>query len=120
VKHHLVLLVHIGLKGLRNMSATDIVKTITLIEPIESESAEGLKLTITEVNVKKMRAKHFQFMPDSLLEGKNCNPYKMFPLISALTGLSEEQVGELCVDDITALSVALGDILVKSEAPNLA
>jgi len=89
---------------------------IVLQNPIEIETKEG-KATITEVVVSKLKAKHLKVIPATMLEGKPTNPAKLFPLLSALTGLSVESIGELSFPDFEKVAGAVTDRMGEAIAP---
>lgn len=83
-----------------------------LKEPIKIGDKEtGGEVSISKVKIEKFRAKHFIRMPDDFLtQAQNgLRPKDFIPIAAAVTGLEEDIVGEMCVDDLT-------EIVRRSEA----
>ena len=89
----------------------DIFKTVQLVEPIDYEN-NGVKASITEVNIQKLKGKHYKFIPDEIFNGEEVkNPVKYFELIASLTGLEISQIEELGYKDITTLINTVGELV---------
>jgi hypothetical protein len=98
------------------MSAT--FKTVKLEEPIVFEN-NGIKSSITELNIQKLKGKHLRFVPDEIFQGEViANPCKYFELIASLTGLDVAQVEELEFDDLQNVITAVGALMGESNAPD--
>jgi hypothetical protein len=81
--------------------------------PVAVKLDGGGDAVLSEVTVGKVRAKHFKFVPASLLDGKTTNPAKLFPLLAAVTGLTVATLEELELADfiavVTAVTAQLGE-----------
>ena len=87
-------------------------KTITLSYPIEYEKDGDLKV-IDKIVVGRLKAKHLEVVPASLIsgKGKNMNPKEIIPFVGAICNLSPEHCGEIDFEDLQAIIEVLSDFL---------
>jgi hypothetical protein len=90
---------------------------ITLEHPVSVKLDGGGEASVSEVKIGKIRAKHLKLVPTTLLDGKSTNPAKLFPLIAAVTGLSESTLEELELSDFIAVVTAVTSQLGEGTAP---
>lgn len=83
------------------MSETSIVE---LKYPVTVTTPTGGALSVNSVTIRRLKAKDLKFLP----EGKG-TPAGMLPIIAAVTGLSQEVVDEIDVEDITKIAAVLTD-----------
>ena len=78
---------------------------VVLREPIRVRRGD-LDVELRELSVQQIRAKHLRY-----IQKDPPNVYFIVPLVAGLTGLSEEEAGELSLADLLALVEILGPFL---------
>ena len=95
---------------------------IQLKFPIERTDANGVTSLINEIKLKRFKFKHIKLLPASLMDavtkkGKPSIGAKeagaLIPLISALSGMTEDETGEIDFIDLIEIVSKLGDVLGK-------
>ncbi len=82
---------------------------IPLKHPITvSVGEDNDKVELKELSLKQMKAKHLKYMPVEMESA-----YFIVPLISKLTDISEEEAGELDMEDLLSVSEKLLPFLEK-------
>jgi hypothetical protein len=84
---------------------------IILKYPIEYKTAGGAPVTVTEVALRRMKAKDLKLVNIAEIEG---NPSVTFPLIAALSGLPLEAVDEIDMVDMNDIIGLVGSFLSGS------
>jgi len=90
-------------------------KVVKLIDPVEIETKEG-KTLLAEIRIPKFQAKYLKWVPQTMLDGKPTRPGKVFPLVSAMTGVSQAVIGELCIEDFNSVVTAVTEKMGESSA----
>ena len=87
-------------------------KTIQLTYPIELEVDGDIKV-IDKVTITRLKAKHLEFVPASLMsgKGKKINPKEVLPFVGAICRLSPDECGEIDFEDLEKIIEALGAFL---------
>ena len=87
-------------------------RTIILNYPIEIKENGDLKI-IDKVTISRLKAKHLEVVPPSLMggKGKNINPKEVIPFVGAICGLSKDECGELDFEDLESIIEVLSDFL---------
>lgn len=95
---------------------------VQLDDPVKVKTSNG-EMSLTEIQIGTLRAKHLKAMPAAMLEGKSVNPVKLLPLISELTGVSADTLGEIAFSDflkvVAAVTDAMGEQLSSVETGNI-
>jgi len=94
---------------------------IILKYPLPLKTENGQKSFISEITMERMKVKHLKLIPKTLFEagaaGKT-DPTEFIPLIAGLTGLSEETVSELDVqEDLFQIIQRLESFFGQSPSP---
>lgn len=91
-------------------------KIVMLKVPIEIEK-DGIKLEIKELTFQRLKLKHMRLLPEKVFKSKknaDLTIDEILPLITGLTGLTEEQVDDIDVMDIEAIAEMIGSLLEGS------
>lgn len=95
---------------------------IRLKFPIERKGIDGVTSLIYEIKLKRFKFKHIKLLPAGLMDavtkkGKPTIGAKeagaLIPLISSLSGLTEEETGDIDFVDLVEVVSKLGDVLGK-------
>lgn len=94
----------------------DTPKIVELKHPIDVEGAGGAKTQITSVELRRMKAKDFQYLPDCMYDGDaagsvKIKPQELLPLIASITGLTKEQADDIDAEDLIRLVGELSNFL---------
>ena len=88
--------------------------------PIDVKTSSGNVQKINNLSIGRLKAKHLKLIPKGLLDGGlqqdgekkvNFQPSEIVPLIAALTGITEDEAGELDWEDLFAITERMSDIL---------
>ena len=84
--------------------------TYELKHPLRSKNESGQEVELKTIEIQRMKVKHLKHIPDELYsireskrKSKTINPVKMLPLLASLTGLTEEQLNEIDIEDFPNL-----------------
>ena len=82
--------------------------TIKLKYPIDVKTASGAIQSMDSLTIGRIKAKHLKLLPKGLMggeEGKaNFEAHEIIPLVAGLTGISEEEAGELDFEDLMVVT----------------
>lgn len=89
---------------------------IELKYPLNVKTDGGGVISVKELTLSRMKAKHLKLLPKGFFntEGdapKDFNPYEMLPLIASLSGIKDEEAGEIDIEDLMVIVKDLGPIL---------
>jgi hypothetical protein len=87
-----------------------------LIYPIILEREGGKIITVEEVTLERMKAKHLKLMPP-MGEDSKMEPAAMLPIIAALTNLEVDIIEEFDMEDITPIMESISNFLGKDKSP---
>lgn len=93
-------------------------RTVQLVYPIIVEE-NGEEIKIKKITLRRLKLKHLKAIPKSLLEDtgeekKEVDPIDMIPIIAIATGLTEDQAGEIDLDDLVNVSEEVSYFLKES------
>ncbi len=72
-------------------------------------------VNVNELRLGRLKAKHLRLLPDDFMEkGGKISAAAMIPLIAGLANIPESAADEIDIEDLTAISEALGDFLSVS------
>ena len=91
-------------------------KVIMLEWPFEVVDDKGEKKTIDRVILSRLKSKHLEVIPASLMKGKgkSVDPKEVLPLVAALCDLTKDQAGEIDFEDLVKIVEALEDFLADA------
>jgi len=91
-------------------------KTITLEHPIKLIK-DGIDVECKEITIGRLKTKHLKLLPKGFAKRaaeNDIDPIDLIPLISGMSGLTEEYVDELDIDDLFKIVEELEDFLGTS------
>jgi hypothetical protein len=75
------------------------------------ENDKGQDVELREISIQRMKAKHLKLIPEEIYNIKDArkkvktiNPDKLLPLIAGLTGLTNEQIDEVDIEDLLIIT----------------
>ena len=77
--------------------------TIKLTYPIKVKSDNGQELEIDEIKIGRLKTGHLRALPEGFTKkalGNDIDPVDLIPLVAKISGLSEESVDEIDVEDL--------------------
>jgi hypothetical protein len=96
-------------------------RTIELKHPIKVRGDDGAMHDKQFLTLQRLKAKHLKLIPKSLYvdkgskkKGPDIEPHEILPLLAGLTGITEEEIGELDVADLMHAAEQLTDFLSES------
>lgn len=90
-------------------------KIIKLKYSISVPGKDDSIVNINELRLGRLKAKHLRLLPDDFMEkGGKMNAAGMIHLIAGLANIPVESADEIDMEDLTAISEALGDFLSTS------
>lgn len=90
---------------------------IKLNYPIEVAASNGSKQKLETIQLGRLKAKHLQYLPKTLTaENTTVSPVEILPLIGAILGITDDEVGELDIVDLTKISERLPELMGESES----
>jgi hypothetical protein len=69
---------------------------------------------VTELTIGRLKAKHLRALPESMTNAEEgdevkLTPVEMIPMIAAITNITDEQAGELDLEDLTTVAETVTD-----------
>ncbi len=95
-------------------------KIIELKFPLTVKTQTGANASVQQVTLSRMKTKHLKLLPESFMasRGEAVNPGDLIPLIAAMSGLSEEAVGEIDVQDLMVVAEAIQGFFETAASPS--
>lgn len=93
---------------------------IDLKFPLTIKTQTGADATVRQVTLHRMKTKHLKLLPESFMatRGEAVNPGDLIPLIAAMSGLSEDAVGEIDVADLMVVAEAIQGFFEAAASPS--
>lgn len=91
-------------------------KTVILKFPFEAKTDGGAAVKVNEITLRRMKVKDLDKLPTDDADANK--PAKFMPLIAALSGHSEETLGEMDFEDLNAVAAAVAGFYPDSLGKN--